>query len=81
MACDLCTSNYLVDPVADNAAFRGIRKACYHCGLRIEAIRMKHAQDAWRYGKADWYERLRRNVRRDLKRLYRKLQTPAKRMR
>jgi len=69
--CDLCGSTYLVEPVHPTAAFRRVRKLCYSHGVNTESIRMKHAYDAYHYGKKDWHKRLVANVRKELKKYYR----------
>lgn len=73
-ACDLCQSKNLVSELlCPNAKFRGVRKVCNDCAYSIDKIRMSHAYDAYKYNRSDWHERLCRNVKRDLKKLYRKL--------
>jgi hypothetical protein len=71
MACDICGSHNGEIVIPENAQFRKIRIACWEHYFLIEEIRMSEAQAAWRYGKKDWYERLRRNVITRLKPLYR----------
>jgi hypothetical protein len=70
--CDLCKGGYLVEKVHPIGRFRNVRNLCIDCGMAVETIRSKHAYDAYKYGKKDWYERLCINVRNELKKLYRR---------
>lgn len=74
-SCDLCGStNGGIKLTCPNTMFRNVRILCWDHFHTVENIRMKHAHDAYRYGQKDWYERLCRNVKSEVKKLYRKFQ-------
>ena len=74
-SCDLCGPAYTTHELTcPNTMFRKVRKVCYECLHQIEMVRMRHAHDAYKYGGSDWHARLCRNVKRDLKKLYRRIQ-------
>ncbi len=72
--CDVCGDpDWLsVKLSCPNTKFRKITEVCTKCFGVLESIRMRHASNAWFYGKADWKERLDRGVKKEVKKFYRK---------